>query len=169
MTVSKIEEFRDKVLEAVPEAKVRLDQPRHKSGFWFLDAAVNGVAFTVEWRPTRGFGICTSLHKEAAFTGPDEVYEELDEAVKKVVGLLKGTEPYRAHPDDEIVKMLEYTDDEYEPDPDGASELMIERGYGKCWSCGYWVDEHEMNEQTGKPCDGCCEEVNPFDSHCGWL
>ena len=75
-----------------PGLGLELDRPENPNAPWWLDVKRRDQWVVVEWRPARGFGV--SLLKrggvplEGLFSGPDEVFEDVEAAGHHVLELL---------------------------------------------------------------------------------
>lgn len=75
-----------------PDLEMELDAPENPQAPWWLDIKREDEWVVVEWRPARGFGV--SLLKrggdplEGLFSGPDEVFEDMETAAHHVLELL---------------------------------------------------------------------------------
>lgn len=75
-----------------PSLEMELDRPENPNAPWWLDVKGRDRWVVVEWRPARGFGV--SLLKrggdplEGLFSGPDEVFEDVEAAGHRVLELL---------------------------------------------------------------------------------
>jgi DNA-binding XRE family transcriptional regulator len=75
------------LLNAFPNARMTLDEPLVKGGVWSLNVFLEDFHLAVAWEAKRGFGIVSDdLHGYGE--GADEVFEELDRALPRVVRLL---------------------------------------------------------------------------------
>jgi DNA-binding transcriptional regulator YiaG len=78
-----------KIHERFPEATVSVDAPEDVHGTWYVDINLKGHAIAVQWMLDRGFGI-TSKTEIAYGEGADEVYQNADDAYRRLVTLLLG-------------------------------------------------------------------------------
>jgi DNA-binding XRE family transcriptional regulator len=98
VVMNAIEALKRDIERALPGVETKLRKPRKESGHWWLDATYGGHTVTVEWSPRRGFGISTDDLGDGYGEGPDEVFEDREEAVKQVVELLaKGSRSVPPH------------------------------------------------------------------------
>jgi hypothetical protein len=84
-----MERFMEHLRERVSEAKLELDRPEQGGGSWWLDASMGRRALTIEWAPSMGFGV-SSLPGEGFGEGPDEFYDDEEEALARVERLLRS-------------------------------------------------------------------------------
>lgn len=87
MATNDVERLRAQIQERFPDGSYTLLKPRTQTGSWWLDARLNGYVLTIEWRPSRGFGLSTPTEGDA-FLGPDEVYQDADAAYERAKALL---------------------------------------------------------------------------------
>jgi hypothetical protein len=86
-----------------PDLEMELDRPENPNAPWWLDIKKGYQWVVVEWRPARGFGV--SLLERGGdplsglFSGPDEVFEDVEAAAHHVLELLgieeRGASPLR--------------------------------------------------------------------------
>jgi DNA-binding XRE family transcriptional regulator len=92
--IQKMQRF---LLNAFPSARIALDEPLVKNGVWSLNVFLPDFHLAVAWQAKKGFGI-VSDDAHGYGEGADEVFEELDRALPRVVRLLTykaGTVPPR--------------------------------------------------------------------------
>ncbi len=78
-------------------AKLELDAPASASGAWFLDARMGDKAVVIEWRRKLGFGISTAP-RDGYGDGPDEVIEDAEKVIERVVSILTNEEQTASPP-----------------------------------------------------------------------
>ena len=72
-----IERIRDALRDTVPGVAASLRRPRLTTGMWWLDTSLDGHDVTIQWSPSKGFGISATKPEEHGFgEGPEEVYME---------------------------------------------------------------------------------------------
>jgi DNA-binding XRE family transcriptional regulator len=101
--MNRVQALKEKLEGKLPKATITLDEPEKQNGTWFLDVRTGKRAVTVEWRPSMGFGVSTPGGEYGV--GPDELYDDLDGAFERIVGLLQNggkTEP----PDQSTLRRL---------------------------------------------------------------
>lgn len=74
-----------------PGLELELDRPENPQAPWWLNIKRRDQWVVVEWRPARGFGV--SLMERGnplsgLFSGPDEVFEDVEAAAHHVLELL---------------------------------------------------------------------------------
>lgn len=74
----------------LPQVRLELDPPEDPKASWFLDAQLGEHKVIIEWRPRRGFGLGSPSDEYGS--GPDEIHEDLGEALARVVHVLKTGE-----------------------------------------------------------------------------
>jgi transcriptional regulator with XRE-family HTH domain len=82
-----IEELRDHVQRKFPGARLELTPPLRPDGIWSLEVDLVEKNLSVEWSPTRGFGISSARH-DTYGENPDEVYSTLERARNRLDRLL---------------------------------------------------------------------------------
>lgn len=90
--MNKIELLRDELLGRLPGAVTTLDSPVVSTGSHWLDVQFNGNNVVVEWRPSKGFGLSSAPLERGDYgygEGPDEVYDNEEEALERLVGILR--------------------------------------------------------------------------------
>lgn len=92
MAANDAERLRDRIQERFPAGSYSLLAPRTQTGSWWLDVTLNGYSLTIEWRPGKGFGLSTPSEGNL-FSGPDEVYEDVDSAFDRAKALLLSQTP----------------------------------------------------------------------------
>jgi hypothetical protein len=74
-----------------PDLRLELDRPENPRAPWWLDIMRGDRRVVVEWRPGRGFGVSLTDRSDplsGLFSGPDEVFEDLEAAAHHVLELL---------------------------------------------------------------------------------
>ena len=95
----RIENLKRLVEETLPGATVGVDAPSRSGGDWFIDIKHAGQSFTVEYRPSLGFGL-SSTPSDAYGEGPDEFLPEEALLIDRLAHLVRAkerTEPQRVH------------------------------------------------------------------------
>jgi hypothetical protein len=90
--MNSIEIFRDRVRSQFPSAELSIDAPLNPNGVWHLDIKLGEKDTVVEWKPSRGFGLCTckNLGDHGFGEGPDVVHEDIDSAFEALVEILSS-------------------------------------------------------------------------------
>jgi DNA-binding XRE family transcriptional regulator len=86
-----MDRFIEVLHERLPDATLSLDRPEKGGGSWWLDASLGDHSLVVEWKPSMGFGV-SSLPSEGFGDGPDEFYDDEEEALGRVKHLLRTGE-----------------------------------------------------------------------------
>lgn len=77
------------VSNAVPNAKILVDEPDSKDGSYWIDVRSGQRHFTLQLRPGKGFGL---FHANAGYgEGPAEIYKTPKLAARRMIGLLPVT------------------------------------------------------------------------------
>lgn len=85
---SPLKDLSDRILARFPDIQTGLDEALHPDrGVSILDLLLGDQRVTVAWSPQRGFGV-SSRHDIGFGEGPDEVFESVDDAAPRIVGLL---------------------------------------------------------------------------------
>jgi DNA-binding XRE family transcriptional regulator len=82
--VQKMQRF---LLSAFSSARITLDEPLVKDGVWSLNVFLPNYHLAVAWQADKGFGV-VSDDAHGYGEGADEVFEDLDRALPRVVQLL---------------------------------------------------------------------------------
>jgi DNA-binding Xre family transcriptional regulator len=86
--VNQIERIQADLIARFPGVSAEVDPPAVESGAWHLDVRRGGdYLVSVEWRPSRGFGISTPKPDDL-WSGPDEVYADAATALARIVHLI---------------------------------------------------------------------------------
>jgi DNA-binding XRE family transcriptional regulator len=89
-----IQEFKRLLKHSLPHCAITVDAPDHAGGNWLVDVTVGKRRQTVEYRPSKGFGL---FREHAGYgEGPAEVYRTPERAAQRLVQLMtaahrKGT------------------------------------------------------------------------------
>ncbi len=90
--INKIQRMQKILQELFPTAKVNLDEPLHKTGVWALDVFLADYHLAIAWQAKKGFGLVAD-ENHGYGEGADEVYDDLDNALSRVVHLLRCKRP----------------------------------------------------------------------------
>jgi DNA-binding XRE family transcriptional regulator len=85
--MNEIQKMQRFLLSAFSSARVTLDEPLVKGGVWSLNVFLPNYHLAVAWQTDKGFGI-VSNDSHGYGEGADEVFEDLDRALPRVVQLL---------------------------------------------------------------------------------
>ncbi len=78
--------------QAFPTARVVLDEPLRKTGVWALDVFLPDYHLAIAWQDKKGFGLVAD-ETHGYGEGADEVYDDFDNALPRVVHLLNCKRP----------------------------------------------------------------------------
>jgi hypothetical protein len=90
--INEIQRMQRILKRAFPAAKVDLDEPLRKKGVWVLDVFFPDYHLSIAWRAKKGFGLVAD-ENHGYGEGADEVFDDLDNALPRVVQLLNGKRP----------------------------------------------------------------------------
>ena len=84
----------DRLRADLPSSKVTVHKPspKGKGTGWVIDADYRGHSVVVMWTKTDGFGLATPKDDEPYGSTPSEIHTEADEALARVLHLLKTGE-----------------------------------------------------------------------------
>jgi len=83
-SIQKMQRF---LLRAFSSARVTLDEPIVKDGVWSLNVFLNNYHLAIAWQADKGFGI-VSNDTHGYGEGADEVFDDLEQSLPRVVQLL---------------------------------------------------------------------------------
>src|ERR1700722_17454163 len=75
-----------------PTARVDLDEPLRKTEVWALDVFLSDYHLAIAWQAKKGFGLVAD-ETHGYGEGADEVFDDLDHALPRVVQLLNSKRP----------------------------------------------------------------------------
>lgn len=93
-----LEELAGRLKAAIPEAQVTSEEPTTAGKVGFLDVSYERNWVAVEWRQDQGFGFATR-NDHAYGEGPDEVYQDVEEAAQRITTLLLTGEKTKSPPE----------------------------------------------------------------------
>lgn len=82
--IQKLQRF---LLAAFSDAKVTLDEPFHADGVWSMNVFLPDYHVAIVWQVGKGFGV-VSDDEHGYGEGAHEVFEDLDQALPRIVKLL---------------------------------------------------------------------------------
>jgi len=83
-----IENLKDLLKEMLPQSHVKVDEPQHAGGNYWVDVSMGKKRHTLEYRPGKGFGL---FHEDAGYgEGPAEIYRTAERAAQRVAQLMAG-------------------------------------------------------------------------------
>ena len=75
-------------LEEKFPGSTKVDKPRDSNGLWYVDINLNQNKLIVEWSDRFDFGLSFINHTYGST--PDEVYNDVDSLLNRIVFLLEG-------------------------------------------------------------------------------
>lgn len=87
-----IEALQREIERTLPSISTQLRIPRNPKGMWWMDAKNGDYLVSVQWSPTRAFGVSASALPEAYGEGPDETFDSVEAATSRVLSLLRNKE-----------------------------------------------------------------------------
>ncbi|RKI70346.1 helix-turn-helix domain-containing protein [Corallococcus sp. AB049A] len=99
-----IQSLLNSVQKALPDVSVQVDAPERTEGHWFLDFDSSGHKVTVEWHPSRGFGVSAAL-EDGYGEGPEEIFTDPEATSSRVIDLLSHR-TYTRPPDAVLLREL---------------------------------------------------------------
>src|SRR2546426_506870 len=88
--MNQVEILKRKIEADLPGVVATVDRPSNTDSPWMLDVSFREQTVNIEWRPRRGFGVSTIPH--AFGEGPDEVFSRMEDALNRVIQLLRSRE-----------------------------------------------------------------------------
>ena len=89
-----LEQFRTSLLASIKGCRVDIDAPDKEAGNWWIDVHAGKRRMSLEYRPTKGFGV---FDRDAGYgEGPCEVYRTANLAARRVVQLFGAHKEDRA-------------------------------------------------------------------------
>ncbi len=85
--MNQIQKMQRFLLSAFSSARITLDEPLVKGGMWSLNVFLADYHLAIAWQSKKGFGV-VSDDTHGYGEGADEVFEDLDRALPRVVQLL---------------------------------------------------------------------------------
>jgi hypothetical protein len=90
--VNEIQRMQRILQKEFPTARVDLDEPLRKSGVWALDVFLPDYHLAIAWQAKKGFGLVAD-ETHGYGEGADEVFDDLDNALPRVLNLLNCKRP----------------------------------------------------------------------------
>lgn len=87
MGMNEIKQMQRFLLKAFSKARITLDEPIVKNGVWSLNVFLPDYHLAVAWQTKKGFGL-VSDDSHGYGEGADEIYEDLESALPRVIQLL---------------------------------------------------------------------------------
>jgi len=81
-----IEQLKQLLAGSLPHSQVRVDEPEHAGGNYWVDVSIGKKRHTLEFRPGKGFGL---FHEGAGYgEGPGEIYRTPERAAQRLAQLM---------------------------------------------------------------------------------
>lgn len=90
--INEIQRMHRILREVFPTARFDLDEPLRKTGVWALDVFLPDYHLAIAWQDKKGFGLVAD-ETHGYGEGADEVFDDLDNALPRVVHLLNCKRP----------------------------------------------------------------------------
>ena len=90
--VNEIQRMQRILQKEFPTARVDLDEPLRKTGVWALDVFLPDYHLAIAWQAKKGFGLVAD-ETHGYGEGADEVFDDLDNALPRVLYLLNCKRP----------------------------------------------------------------------------
>ena len=119
--INEIRQMQRFLTRAFASARITLDEPLVKGGVWSLDLFLPNYHLAVAWQDGKGFGI-VSDKTHGYGEGPDEVYEDLNSVLPRIVELVNNR---RSTVPPEAVRLKELREQR------GLSQEEVARRLGK--------------------------------------
>ena len=89
----------DRLRASLPTSRIAVHKPSPKGRGtgWVIDAEYRDHSVVVMWTPASGFGLATPQDGEPYGSTPSEVHDDADDALARVLHLLKTGEQARTH------------------------------------------------------------------------
>jgi DNA-binding transcriptional regulator YiaG len=98
----------ERVREAVPRAKVSVSQPGAHGSVWWVDVELRDRYVVIEWSEAKAFGISTPTDDEPYGLPSSELLADAEDALARVLHLLKTGEPARSRREMELKTLREH-------------------------------------------------------------
>lgn len=83
-----IERLKRLLAEELPQSRVKVDEPEHAEGNYWVDVSLGKKHHTLEYRPGKGFGL---FHENAGYgEGPTEIYRTPELATRRLAQLMSA-------------------------------------------------------------------------------
>lgn len=81
-----IERLKQMLASQLPQSRIKMDEPEHAGGSYWVDVSIGKKRHTVEYRPGKGFGL---FHENAGYgEGPAEIYRTPERMTQRLVQLM---------------------------------------------------------------------------------
>ena len=83
---TKIEHLKQLLAGSLPQSQIKVDEPEHAGGNYWVDVSLGKKRHTLEYRPGKGFGL---FHENAGFgDGPSEIYRTPERVAQRLAQLM---------------------------------------------------------------------------------
>jgi DNA-binding phage protein len=83
-----IEQLQLLLARSLPQSRIKIDEPEHSGGSFWVDVSLGKKRHTLEYRPGKGFGL---FHEDAGYgEGPAEVYRTPERAAQRLTQLMSS-------------------------------------------------------------------------------
>ena len=90
-----IEHLKKLLAAGLPSSRVKVDEPEHEGGNYWVDVSTGRKRHTLEYRPGKGFGL---FHENAEYgEGPAEIYQTPERMAQRLAQLMAGGKRARPH------------------------------------------------------------------------
>jgi hypothetical protein len=80
-----IKQLKELLAARLPSSQIKVDEPEHAGGNYWVDVSVGTKRHTLEYRPGKGFGL---FHKDAGYgEGPAEIYRTPERVAQRLAQL----------------------------------------------------------------------------------
>lgn len=81
-----IEHLKQLLARSLPQSQIKVDEPEHAGGNYWVDVSIGKKRHTLEFRPGKGFGL---FHEDAGYgEGPAEIYRTPERAAQRLAQLM---------------------------------------------------------------------------------
>ena len=132
--MNEIQRMQKFLQNAFSSARITLDKPLRKGGVWSMNVFLPDYHIAAAWQEGKGFGI-VSNDTHGYGEGADEVYENLDIALPRVVQLLNyklATAPPHSVPQGTPRRTRSFTRGNRSPSQKNTSFRIKNRGTFRC-------------------------------------
>lgn len=90
-----IEHLKQLLAAKLPQSQIKVDEPEHAGGNYWVDVSIGKKRHTLEYRPGKGFGL---FHQDAGYgEGPAEIYRTPERAAQRLAQLMSTKNANRLH------------------------------------------------------------------------
>ena len=81
-----VEHLKRLLAKSIPESEIKVDEPAHAGGNYWVDVSIGKKSHTLEYRSGKGFGL---FHPNAGYgEGPAEIYRTPERAAQRLIQLM---------------------------------------------------------------------------------